>query len=425
MAELLVETVHGGSAAERAGLRAGDRVVRLNGLALRDLLDLHFHAAGETEIDLEILRDGEPRRLLVERPEGHDLGLEFASDRIRTCGNQCVFCFVDQNPAGMRPTLYVKDEDYRLSFLHGNFVTLTNMKEWEIKRVVEQRLSPIYLSVHSTNPETRRRLLRSRKERDIFPILDYFRENNITMHTQVVLCPGYNDGDDLEGTIRDLAAYHPAVQSLAIVPLGMTDHREGLIALDPVTPEMARQLLERVEEHQRDFRARWGIRFVHLADEWYRLLGRSVPPEPHYDGFPQLENGIGMTRVFLNRLTRQRRIFPWRDDRKRRVTVVTGSLFRPIIEPALAAKLARTGEPVEVSVAGVENEFLGRRVTVAGLLAGRDILRVLRGRDLGDAVFIPPATLNNDDLFLDDLTLEGLRAEVGVPVHPGFRDRAW
>jgi putative radical SAM enzyme (TIGR03279 family) len=344
---------------------------------------------------------------------------------IRTCGNECVFCFVDQNPTGLRPTLYVKDEDYRLSFLHGNFVTLTNMKEWEIRRVVEQRLSPIYLSIHSSNPETRRRLLRSRKERDIFPTLDYFREHNITMHTQVVVCPGYNDGVDLDGTIRDLAAYHPAVQSLGIVPLGMTDHRDGLIALDPVTPELARDLLERVEAHQRDFRARWGIRFLYLADEWYRMLGRLVPPEPHYDGFPQLENGIGMTRVFLNRLARQRRVFPWRDGRKRRVTVVTGSLFRPIIEPALTAKLARTGEPVEVAMAGVENEFLGPGVTVAGLLAGGDIIRALRGRDLGDAVFIPPATLNDDDLFLDDLTLEGLRAEVGVPVHPGFRDRAW
>jgi putative radical SAM enzyme (TIGR03279 family) len=425
MAEILVESVCDGSPAQRAGLRAGDRVVRLNGLELRDVLDVRFHASGESQIHLDVRRNGGSVKLRIEREEGEDLGLEFASDRIRTCGNQCVFCFVDQNPAGLRPTLYVKDEDYRLSFLHGNFVTLTNMKEWEIKRVVEQRLSPIYLSVHSTNSETRRRLLRSRKERDIIPILDYFRANDIVMHTQVVLCPGYNDGDDLERTIRDLAAFHPAVQSLAIVPLGMTDHREGLVPLDPVTPKMAWDLLRQVERHQRDFQARWGIRFVYLADEWYRLLGRPVPPEPHYDGFPQLENGIGMTRVFLNRLARQRRVFPWRDERKRRVTVVTGSLFQPILEPALSAKLARTGEPVEVAVTGVENEFLGPSVTVAGLLAGRDILRALRGRDPGDAVFIPPAALNEDDLFLDDLTLEGLRAEVGVPVHPGFRDRAW
>lgn len=425
MAEILVESVCDGSPAQRAGLCAGDRVVRLNGLELRDVLDVHFHASGESELHLEVRRNGGSLELLVERGEGEDLGLGFVSDRIRTCGNKCVFCFVDQNPAGLRPTLYVKDEDYRLSFLHGNFVTLTNMKEWEIRRVVEQRLSPIYISVHSTNPETRRRLLRSRKERDILPIIEYFRDHEIVMHTQVVLCPGINDGDDLEGTIRDLAAFHPAVQSLAIVPLGMTDHREGLRALDPVTSELAERLIEQVAGHQRDFQARWGIRFLYLADEWYRLLGRPVPSEPHYDGFPQLENGIGMTRVFLNRLARQRRVFPWRDGRKRRVTVVTGALFRPILEPALSAKLARTGEPVEVAVAGAENRFFGGRVTVAGLLAGADILRVLRERDPGDAVFIPPSTLNDDDLFLDDLSLEGLRAEVGVPVHPGFRDRAW
>jgi putative radical SAM enzyme (TIGR03279 family) len=425
MAELLVESVRDGSPAANAGLCAGDRVVRLNGLELRDLLDLHFHAAGESELDLEIRRNGDSHRLRLERAEGDDLGVTFASDRVRTCGNECVFCFIDQNPAGLRPTLYVKDEDYRLSFLHGNFVTLTNMKEWEIRRVVEQRLSPIYLSVHSTNPATRRRLLRSRKERDITPILDYFRDHEIVMHTQIVLCPGINDGDDLRQTIIDLAAYHPAVQSLAVVPLGMTDHRDGLIALDPVTPELARRLIEEVEPRQRDFQARWGRRFVYLADEWYRLLGRPVPPETHYDGFPQLENGIGMTRNFLNRLGRQRQVFPWGDGRRRRVTVVTGSLFQPILEPALQAKLARTGEPVEVSVAGVSNDFFGRRVTVAGLLSGRDILRALRGRDLGDAVFIPPATLNDDDLFLDDLTLADFRTEVGVPVHPGFRDRAW
>jgi putative radical SAM enzyme (TIGR03279 family) len=425
MAAILVESVRDGSPAQRAGMRAGDRVVRLNGLDLRDALDAHFHASGESEVLLEIHRDGRAEEVLLERREGEDLGLTFAADRIRTCGNQCVFCFVDQNPAGLRPTLYVKDEDYRLSFLHGNFVTLTNMKEWEIHRVVEQRLSPIYISVHSTNPDTRRRLLRTRKDRDIVPILEYFRDHDIVMHTQVVLCPGINDGDDLEGTIRDLAAFHPAAQSLAIVPLGMTDHREGLPALAPVTPKLAERLLEQVERHQRAFQAQWGIRFVYLADEWYRLLGRPVPPESQYDGYPQLENGIGMTRSFLNRLGRQRRVFPWSDGRKRRVTVVTGALFRPILEPALSAKLARTGEPVEVAVTGAENRFFGRRVTVAGLLAGADILRVLHERDPGDAVFIPPSTLNDDDLFLDDLSLEGLRAEVGVPVHPGFRDRAW
>ena len=257
----------------------------------------------------------------------------------------------------MRPTLYAKDEDYRLSFLHGNFVTLTNMKEWEIKRVVEQRLSPIYLSVHSTNPETRRRLLRSRKETGYLPILDYFRDNNITMHTQVVLCPGYNDGDDLEGTIRDLAAFPPggAVAGRRAAGDDRPPGRSG-----PARSGDAGDgggLLRQIERHQRDFQARWGIRFVYLADEWYRLLGRPVPPEPHYDGFPQLENGIGMTRVFLNRLARQRRVFPWRDEReapghrRHRKPVSADSRTRAVGQTRAHRRA------VEVSVTGVENEF--------------------------------------------------------------------
>ncbi len=421
-----IEAVAAGTVAERAGLRPGDRVARINGAAVRDVLDFHFQASGEDVLEFHVVRGALTELVRFVRPEGEELGLSLVPDRIRLCGNECVFCFIDQNPDGLRKTLYVKDEDYRLSFLHGNFVTLTNMKEWEIRRVVEQRLSPIYLSVHSTNPETRRRLMQSRRERDIGPILDYFRDHDIVMHTQVVLCPGINDGDDLEGTIRDLAAYYPAVQSLAIVPLGMTDHREGLVELAPVTPEVADRVVTSVEAHHRRFRREWGVGFIYLGDEWYRKLGRPVPPETHYDGYPQLENGIGMTRNFLNRLARQRRVLPRTpNDSPRRITIVTGALFRPILEPALRARLERTGESTDVEVVGVENEFFGRSVTVAGLLVGRDIARTLRGRDCGDLVLIPPATLNDDGLFLDDMTLENLAAEVGVPVQAGFRDRWW
>lgn len=421
-----IESIATGSVAAEAGLLAGDRVAEVNGTAVRDVLDFHFHASGEATLELKVVRGALAETIRLDLEEGEEPGIALVPDRIRLCGNECVFCFIDQNPEGLRRTLYVKDEDYRLSFLHGNFVTLTNMKEWEVRRVVEQRLSPIYLSVHSTNPATRRRLLRSRKEREIGPILDYFRAHDIVMHTQIVLCPGINDGADLEGTIRDLAAYYPSVQSLAVVPLGMTDHRDGLIALAPVTPEVAAEVVAQVEPHQRRFRAEWGIDFIYLADEWYRKLSRPVPPETRYDGYPQLENGIGMTRNFLNRLARQKRVLPRPPQgRYRRITVVTGALFRPILEPALRERLARTGEPAEVEVVGVENDFFGRSVTVAGLLVGRDMARALRGRDPGDLVLIPPATLNDDGLFLDDMTLDGLAAEVGVPVQAGFRDRFW
>jgi len=421
---LEISAVRADSPAARAGLRPGDRITAVGPHPVRDLLDFHFHAGEEEVIDLELLRGTAKERRRIPREDGADLGLDFAPLRTRLCGNDCVFCFIDQLPAGMRPTLYVKDEDYRLSFLHGNFVTLTNLKEWEIRRIVEQRLSPIYISVHSTDPETRRRMLRARVDRDIMPILDYFRDNGIDMHTQVVLCPGFNDGPDLDRTIRDLSAYYPAVHSLAVVPLGMTDHREGLTPLAPVTPELARAVRAEVEAHQREFHRRWGIRFVYLADEWYRLLGAAVPPETHYDGFPQIENGIGMTRHFLNRLSRVRRVFP-REAEGKRVTLVTGALFRSTLEPAVRSRLRRTGERVEPQVVGVPNDFFGRSVTVAGLLTGGDIATALETIDPGDLVFLPPATLNADEVFLDDMTLPQLQERLGVPLRVGLRDRRW
>lgn len=421
-----VETVHPDSLAERIGLLPGDQIEKINGEKVRDVLDFHFLTADE-ELDLEVRRGRDLLTLSV-APEGtSDLGLRIAPMKTRLCGNECVFCFIDQMPPGMRSTLYVKDEDYRLSFLHGNFVTLSNMKEWEVRRIVEQRLSPIYLSIHSTNRETRQRLIRSRVERDIRPILDYFAENDITMHTQIVLVPGYNDGEDLAQTVRDLSAYHPHVASLAVVPLGMTKHREGLVQLDRVTPELAERTLAQAAAFQREFRERFGSTWLYMADEWYRLLDHPVPPETHYDGFPQLENGIGLTRWFLNRLGRVRKVFPNAErDSMRKVTLVTGALFRPLLESKLRRKLASTGEQVEVQIVGVANDFFGHGVTVAGLLVGRDILKALSSvADLGDRVFLPPATINHEDRFLDDLTLSEFEERLGVPVQVGFRDRIW
>lgn len=420
---MVIQSVSSGSLGERAGLLPGDRIELVNGAPVRDLLDFHFKMADE-RVALEVARAAE-RLTITVNPDGRtDLGLRFEEMKIRTCGNECVFCFIDQNPAGMRKTLYVKDEDYRLSFLHGNFVTLSNMKDWEIRRIVEQRLSPIYISVHSTNPVTRQRLIRARKERDILPILEYFKANDITMHTQVVLCPGFNDGEDLRQTIRDLTRFHPQVQSLAVVPLGMTAHREGLEDLAPVTPEIATQTLADLDAFGSEFKRELGIRFVYPADEWFRLLDRPVPPASHYDGFPQIENGIGMTRYFLDKLARTKRLFPEAQRRGwRRLTLVTGELFRPTLDRILAEKLSRTGESIELEIIGVPNDFFGRKVTVAGLLVGRDILNALRGRTLGDAVYLPPATLNEDNLFLDDVTFQHLEEELGVPVRAGFRDR--
>jgi putative radical SAM enzyme (TIGR03279 family) len=420
---LKVVSVARGGKGEALGIQPGDQVSRINGEPIRDHLDYHFAMADE-EVVIEVLRDLRRLELSTFVPAGEDLGLEFEAEKIRLCGNDCVFCFIDQNPAGMRDTLYVKDEDYRLSFLHGNFVTLTNMKTWELERIVRQRLSPQYISVHSTNPEIRKRLLKPKVERDILEAMGYLTSHGIVLHTQVVLCPGYNDGDDLLHTMEDLARLQPEVQSLAIVPLGMTSHRRGLPKLEPVSPEVARETFELVRPYQRRFRRRFGKTWVYLADEFYRLLGRTVPAAAHYDDFPQLENGIGMTRHFFQALEGAEDLFGEALRRgERAFTVVTGELFGPILRRALRRTLRRTGEldRIRLRLVPVPNSFYGRGVTVAGLLVGRDILTGLqkarrRYGTLGERIFIPPATVNDDGLFLDGLCPEDIASELGLPV---------
>jgi putative radical SAM enzyme (TIGR03279 family) len=252
-------------------------------------------------------------------------------------------------------------------------------------------------------------------------LIDYLVDHSIELHTQIVLCPGYNDGKDLEKTIQDLAARWPGVMSLAIVPLGMTDHRDGLVRLSPITPAIAEQVVRQVVRYQRSLRKKTGCGFVYLADEFYRLLGIECPPADEYDGFPQLENGIGMTREFLERLRATRRLFGSMQKRGEQIaTLVTGELFEPILREAIDATLARTREETVVRIVGCENRFFGRSVTVAGLLSGGDIARELEGRDLGDRVYVPPATLNDDRLFLDDMTLDDLVRRFGVPFEASF-----
>jgi putative radical SAM enzyme (TIGR03279 family) len=419
---MVIRHIEPDSPAAALGIRAGEDLVSINGNRIRDVLDYHFYVAdGEIEIVIAPPSGGAPKRLRAQLEPGQDLGLSLDAMKTRLCGNECVFCFIDQVPKGMRQTLYVKDEDYRLSFLHGNFVTLTNMKDSEIERVITQRLSPLYVSVHSTNAETRQRLLRPRRDCDILAVIDRLIEGGITLHTQVVLCPGFNDGADLDATIDDLVGRWPGVQSLAVVPLGLTDHREGLLpVLDPFTVEDARRLLDQSVPRQKRYRREIGATFLYLADELYRLLGVDPPPVSQYDGYPQLENGIGMTRHFLTRLRRTRRLFPEAAKRgERRFTLVTGSLFEPILRPAFEEALARTKEAVEVQVIGCANRFFGSSVTVAGLLTGSDIASGIDGRDLGDRVYFPPATLNDDGIFLDDMRPEDLERRFAVPFQPG------
>jgi len=414
----VVAAVSPRTAAARAGLRPGDRIVAINGAPLRDVIDFHFHA-GEERLRLSLERDGRARiaRLTRHRP---GLGLTLEAPRpaeIATCANKCVFCFIHQLPKGMRKSLYVKDDDFRLSFLHGNYITLTDLDESELERIETQRLSPLYVSVHATDSDLRHALLGQPKARhELLPVMERLAKAGIAMHAQIVLCPGWNDGVHLARTVHELARLHPAVPTTAVVPVGLTRHRERLPALRPVTVEEAGLLVRTIEGWQDEFRASLGTRFVWAADELYLQSGIALPPARAYEGFAVAEDGIGLVRRFEDGFARALAHRPARLERPRRVTVVTGEMFAPRMR-ALLDRL--TVEGLSVSLVPVANEFFGRGIGVVGLLTGRDIQLQLAGRELGDVVLVPAVALRDGaGVFLDDLTPADLSATLGTPVSP-------
>jgi putative radical SAM enzyme (TIGR03279 family) len=412
-----VARVRRGSPAAAAGLRPGDRLLAINGTALRDAIDFQF-AAGDDVLDIALEREGSPATARLRRRQERDLGVELEAPRpaeISTCANKCVFCFIHQLPTGMRRSLYVKDDDYRLSFLHGNYITLTDLEEPALQRIVEQRLSPLYVSVHATDPELRHRLLgRPRVSRPILPVMERLGKAGIRMHAQIVLCPDLNDGAVLAETVRNLSRLHPAVATTAIVPVGLTRHRARLPALRSLNSEEARRLIDVVSGWHDDFRDRLGSRFVFLSDEIYLLAEREPPPAAAYEGFPIVEDGVGLVRRFEDGFERQRRRLPRILRTPRRVTVVTGEMFGPRLR-ALLAPVRVTG--LDVDVAAVPNDFFGPAITVAGLLTGQDLLRHLSQCDLGDSVLVPSVMLRDGHgVFLDDRTPADLQRDLGVPV---------
>jgi putative radical SAM enzyme (TIGR03279 family) len=414
---VLVASVRPRSAAARAGLRPGDRIVAINGALLRDAIDFHFHA-GEAQLRLQIEREGRTRYHGIERGRGQ-VGLELEAPRpgeIATCANKCVFCFIHQLPKGMRKSLYVKDDDFRLSFLHGNYITLTDLEEGELRRIEEQRLSPLYVSVHATDPDLRHRLLGQPALRgELMPRMERLAKAGIVMHAQIVLVPEWNDGGHLERSVRDLARLHPHVATTAVVPVGLTRHRERLPHLRTLTDEEARRLAESIESWQEEFLHSLGSRFVWASDEVYLQAGRALPRTAAYEGFLILEDGVGLVRRFTDTFARAARRLPSRLEVPRRLTVVTGEMFAPLLRHLLA-DLAVGG--LEVAVAPIANEWFGRGIGVAGLLTGRDIREQLAGRDLGERVLVPAvAVRDGDGVFLDDVTLRELSTALGVPTH--------
>ncbi|HOT97265.1 MAG TPA: DUF512 domain-containing protein [bacterium] len=408
-----ISVVHDSSPAARLGLLPGDELLRIDNHEIRDPIDFQFYSA-EEEYSLVLRRGTREWRVEVSPEESGWLGLEFANMEYRCCGNRCVFCFVDQNPSGLRDALYFKDEDFRLSFLYGNYVTLTNVTGDHLARIVEQRLSPLYISVHSTEDDVRRKMLGLRGNDRLMEKIALLAEGGIELHAQIVLCPGWNDGLHLERTLTDLARFSPAVRSVAIVPLGLTGHRVGLTPLQPVTPADAAAVLDQEKAWERRFRAKQGSAFVYLADEFYLLSGRPLPRAARYDDFFQIENGVGMTRHFLDRFQRQRGRFP-KAVRPVRVVIATGQLVAPTLAREVLPVLRKVAG-LEVDLVPVVNRFFGGGVTVSGLLTGRDILEQVRDRMPADLLLIPPNCRNADGLFLDDWDGGQLSRELDVPL---------
>ena len=400
-------------------LEAGDRVVKVNGRAVRDYLDFRFQTGGETELTIEVLKkSGEEWELEVERDEGEDFGLQFENIVPRQCANECLFCFCKGNPPDARPALSFRDEDVRLSFLYGNYTTLTSITEDEMRRVVEQRLTPQYVSVHATDLKVRAHLLGVDEERaDISAKMRRMMDAGIEIHAQVVLCPTINDGPVLERTIRDLAAEYPRVKSVAVVPLGLTRYNTDE-RLTPVTPEWCRRVIREVGALQKELRAKSGTNFAFLGDEMYLRAGRKVPGRAHYGDYPQIEDGVGMVRSFREdfaRLLRRLDRNPPRDPAKLDGTILTGKLFAPVLSELVGELNRRTG--TRLRVAAVENRYFGEEIVVAGLMTGECVLAA-RERIEGDFVIIPKTAHKSDEpVMLDGTTLEALAASLGRPVH--------
>lgn len=411
---LLVTEVFPGGLAARAGIDRGHRLLEINGYPLHDQIDYRFHQTGE-RVSLRVAEpSGRQWVAVIQKAWDEDLGLILEPDRPRVCNNKCIFCFVHQLPRGLRKGLYFKDEDYRLSFLHGNYLSLTNLSSVDLARIIALHLSPLYISVHSTDHTLRNFLLGNPRAPDIMEVIKALAQARIEMHAQVVLCPGINDGPHLWKTISDLRRLYPAVASVAVVPVGLTRFRRGLFPLTPVTPSYAARLVRTVRPKQVAFRRELGRSFLYLADEFYILAGLRLPGKAHYDGFYQVENGVGLSRLFLSQFMAISPRLPKGLPRLRRVSVVTGEMAAGLLLDVV--RRLQGIRNLEIQLHRVQNRFFGRSITVAGLLTGSDVLISLKGKRLGEEVLLPSVAFKADeDVFLDDMRLTDLEVALGVP----------
>jgi len=402
------------SLAANYGIQIGDDLLKINDHSVRDIIDYQFLTSDEI-LNVEVSQNGSLNRLTIEKEPDISLGLSFEEIKPRCCGNNCIFCFVDQNPPGLRKSLYIKDEDFRFSFLYGNYVTLTHITRRDLQRIAKQRLSPLYVSIHATDTEVRKRLLGLRKDDRLFEKLDFLTRHGIQLHVQIVLCPGYNDGSVLEHTIDTLETYFPQVASVAIVPVGLTKYRTNLPELHPVSESQAVELIRWGHERASDYFKKWNQHWLFLADEFYLISKKSIPAAEFYDDFSQIENGVGMTRMLLDNFEIQQITFPERLPAARNITLVTGVCAYPFMKNVITARLNNVLN-LNVNLFPVINRFYEGQVTVTGLLTGQDIFHTLQNQELGDVVYLPGNCVNFDGLFLDDWTIDKLSKMLNTPV---------
>lgn len=420
MAGHKILSVEEGSIAEEVGIEAGDSIVSINGSEIKDIFDYRYLLNDDEITVLFVKANGEEWEIDIEKDEYDDLGLGFGKglmDEYTSCRNKCVFCFIDQMPPGMRQTLYFKDDDARLSFLQGNYITLTNMSEADFERVIQFKLSPINISVHTTNPELRCKMLHNRFAGNIMERIKVLAEHGIEMNTQIVCCKGYNDKGELDRSIRELSAYIPQIKSLSVVPVGITKYRDDkkLANLTKFTPEESMEVLIQIHGHQERILAEHGTRFVFASDEWYIMANHPIPPASYYEGFGQLENGVGMVRDLYDGVVAALEDRE-SDERSQIVTIATGTLVYPYIKE-MAELVMKKFPNIEVEVFAIINNFFGESITVAGLLTGKDIIEQLSGKMRGNYLLLPDVLLKTgEEVLLDDLTVTDISKALNVPI---------
>ena len=427
MSMTVIRGVDPHSPASRAGVRVGETLTHINGHSIVDVLDYKFYGY-DPRVELTLKgEDGAVRTLSIRKREGEDIGLEFETylmDKARSCANNCIFCFVDQMPPGMRPSLYFKDDDTRLSFLMGNYLTLTNLSEREIQRIIDLRISPINISVHTTDPVLRCEMLKNKFAGKAIDTMRRFAQHNITMNCQIVSCPGINDGSALDRTLKELAEMFPAVNSISVVPVGVTKYREGLYPLKPYTKESAAALIDQVEAFAEEHRTKTGTRLVWCSDEFYLLAGRELPEESYFEEFTQLDNGVGMLRLLTEEFRRGLDLMEPEEMEEETVpfTIATGVSAAPFLSRLVDMAREKCGK-IKGNVYAIQNDFFGHTITVAGLVTGQDLIAQLKGKELGERLLIPANMLRSGErVFLDDVSLDDVERELGVSAIPVAQD---